>query len=115
MSPSHATGSVDFELLDHYLHELEFACSSVTMATNLLNVAAFEVPVSSLDAAGHLPENDGESTSESSVSLRALLTASERIQDVFGRAGDLSVSPGQLFSKAPNSEWRLLMDSATLH
>ncbi|CAJ1328834.1 unnamed protein product [Effrenium voratum] len=41
---SGGANSLDSELLDHYLHELEFGCLSVTMAMNVLHAASAEEP-----------------------------------------------------------------------
>jgi len=98
---SGSVANFDSELLDHYLNELEFACLSVTMAVNVLH-AAEDVRMGVVD---------GRS---SGASLTCLLSASQRIQDVYGQTGDLSTSPGQLFSQACDGAWTMLLGPATL-
>lgn len=99
------SGSVvnfDSELLEHYLNELEFACLSVTMAVNVLH-AAEDVRMGVVDGRSSGP------------ALTSLLSASQRIQDVYGHTGDLSASPGQLFSQAyDDGVWTMLLGPATL-
>ncbi|CAK9115824.1 unnamed protein product [Durusdinium trenchii] len=100
-SPDATRGVSDVELLDHYLNELEFACLSVTMAVNVLH-AAEDGQMGVVDGRSSLP------------SLKSLLRASQRIQDVYGQIGELSASRGELYSQAEDGAWTLLLGPAIL-
>lgn len=83
VAPSRVDG-IDVELLEYYLRELEFACTSVSMAVNMVRTTGA--------AAAPTPRGG--------VSLSAVLRASRRIQDMAGRSGDLCAYPGRLYSRA---------------
>jgi len=130
-------GVLDSEQLEYYLRELEFACASVSMAVSIAR--AHDAP-SGMAANGAISmSNEGVGVSATSsatcgepgggVSLSALLRTSRRIQEMFGRSGDLCACPGRLFSLssspfeppsrggmrgASKKEWAPAMSLATL-
>lgn len=90
-SASNGACTIDSEQLEYYLRELEYACTSISMAMNI--VRATEVSYART-ACPALP-NGGRGLG--GVSPSALLRASRRIQDMNGRSGDLCACLGRLY------------------
>mmetsp|Transcript_10394 Transcript_10394/g.22899 ORF Transcript_10394/g.22899 Transcript_10394/m.22899 type:complete len:521 (+) Transcript_10394:401-1963(+) len=117
---SSAGAGIDSEQLEHFLRELDFACSSVSLAVSVAKATEMPaaVPVGAALAADAargqasilLPSpltaaaavggaGGGEGILGNGVSLSALLRASRRIQDMNGRSGDLCNCPGRLYTR----------------
>ena len=78
--------------VDHFLRELEFACTGVSMAVSIARGIGMSM-----------------SSESSFVSPSALLKASTQIVEMASRSGDLFAVNGLLFRK-DDSEWSLLSD-----
>lgn len=88
-------GIIDSEQLEHYLRELEFTCTSVSMAVSIARVSeAMPLPQPAKVS------NGCSSSSSGGVSLSAVLRASKRIQEMLGRSGDLCAYSGRLYMQA---------------
>ncbi|CAE8659828.1 unnamed protein product, partial [Polarella glacialis] len=110
-----ASNGIDSDLLEHYLRELEFACASVNMAISILQATGSMVVAPLARAApGRSQGNILAAGSGCGHSLAALLRASQRIQELCGRTGDLCASPGQLLCQVGEGEWTPIHSNARL-
>lgn len=94
-------GAIDSEQLEYYLKELEFACASVSMAVSIARATEPQRCFASCAFGSPRPQaGEDAGTPPSGLSVSALLRASRRIQEMWGRSGDLCACPGRLYARA---------------